>query len=829
MSLSACIPGLVARGEISAEQGAEMESLFGKYQRHYARHGGPAAEAMASQATLEALERAARQRHRRELLQVRAQREAWLAMQRYGGGLGGLRALDPDRPGHLAEAAQALLARREFAPYRNVEHLARAIRGRAHAMNRGILQRHKRDILGRVRDRAGAEDLLREARGEASGNPAAAELARSWLQSSDYLRRRANAAGADIGQLEDWGVPQAWDSQKVADAGFDRFFADFRAEVDRGRFTDRDTGAPLDDAEFEDLARDIFATISSNGWSKRTPGGRGAAALAKRLGRERVIHFRDADAWLRMADKYGSRDGVFEAMMAHIDLTARDVALMEVLGPDPAGTIKWLSDTIEKQANLDGRASHRNAATKGVAKLERLFDTARGATSAAEDGALARFGGTVRAWQVATKLGSAALSTTSDQATAAIARRFNGLPVWQGVATQLRLLNPANAADRELAMRMMLVAEEASQLGAGQARMTGEELTGEVARRVAETTLRVSGLNALTQSGRWAFGMDFWSFATSMRSRSFDQLEAPFRNMFLRHGLGEQHWQAIRAAPLHEERGATWVLPENLASEGLADDIIQMVLREMDMAVPVAGLEIRAAIEGAAPKGTVIGEIVRTGFQFKAFPATIMLQQWRRTMALQGGWNRAKYVAQVAIGTTLMGALALQLKEISKGRDPRRLWDPDDKAQMAKFWGAALAQGGGLGIFGDFLSSSTNRFEGGITGTLAGPAFQTGDALANLLIGEPARALAGENTNPGRAAVRLLAGETPGIGSLWFTRLAYERLLLDTLQQAVDPNSGEAFRRRRDYAEDAGTDFWWEPGEGLDEMRAPAVGNMAAN
>lgn len=827
MSLGECIPGLLERGEISGEQAARMETLFGQYKAHYRRDNPAAADALASEATLAALEREAAEKTRRRLLQVKAQRQAWLAMQSYGSGAGGLRVLDPSRPAHMAEAAQALLARREYAPYRNVEHLERLIIGRAHAKIGGILDKHSRDILGRVRNRAEAEDILREARGEATGNPAARELAKAWLEAADYLRRRANQAGANIGKLEDWGMPQAHDSQAVSDAGFNQWFADIAPEIDRAKVIDRETGRVLDDEEFEALYRDIHATIASDGWAKRTPGGRGEGSLANRLGRERVIPFSSADGWLRYAEKYGSSGGVFEAMMGHIRFTARDIALMEILGPDPAGTIKWLGDTLEKEAAIDGRADHRNAAHAGRAKLERLFDTARGANSRPENSALAKFGGGLRAWQVSTKLGSAVLSTTSDQATGAIARKFNGLPVAKGMATQLRLLNPANAEDRALATRMMLVAEEASQVASGQARLTGEELTGEISRRMAEATLRVSGLNAVTQAGRWAFGMDFWSAATSWRGRSFDQLDEPFRNMFARHGLGEEHWRAIQEAPLHQERGTEWVLPENIAQEGLADDIVQMILREMDMAVPVAGLEVRAAIEGAAPKGTIVGEVLRTGFQFKAFPATIMLQQWRRTMALQGGWNRAKYAAQVVCATTLMGALALQLKEISKGRDPRTLWNEEDPAQTAKFWGAAMAQGGGLGIFGDFLSSSTSRFGGGFSSTLAGPAFQTGDSLAKLVVGTPAAMLTGDNANPGRAAMKVIRSETPLVGSLFYTRLAYERILLDTLQQAIDPKAGEAFRRMEQYAEDSGTEYYWAPGEGLDEARAPDLGNVA--
>lgn len=829
MSLSTCIPDLLAKGQISQEQADEMDRLFGQYRRHYAREAPAAADDLASKAALDALERQEAERLRRQLLQVKAQRQAWLAMQSYGTGAGGLKVLDPDRPQNLAEAAQGLLARRELAPYRNVEHLERSIRGRAHATMREILQTHSRGVLGQVRDRAGTEDILREARGESTGNALAKELAGAWKEASEYLRRRANAAGASIGKVDDWGVPQAWDAQKVADAGFDKWFAEVSPLIDRARMVDRDSGAPLGDQDFADLMRDIFDTIASDGWAKRQPGARGQGALAKRIGQERILHFKNADGWLAAAGSYGSTDGVFDAMMKHVNLMARDIALMEILGPDPAGTIKFLGDAIEKAANLDGRAEHRAAAYQGRQQLERLFATASGANGRPENGALAKFGGALRAWQVATKLGSAALSSTSDQATQAIARRFNGLPVAQGLATQIRLLNPANADDRALAMRMMLVAEEASQMASGQARMTGEEITGEVSRRLAEATLKISGLNAITQAGRWSFGMDFWAAATSWRGRSFDQLDPPFRNMFLRHGLGEQHWEAIRAAPLVTERGADWVLPENIAKAGLADDIVQMVLREMDMAVPVSGLDVRAAIEGAAPKGTVVGEILRTGFQFKAFPATIMLQQYRRMMALSSGWDRLGYAVQVGIGTTLMGALALQLKAIAKGQDPRPMIDQDDPANTAKFWGAAIAQGGGLGIFGDFLSNSSNRFGGGFTGTLAGPAFQTADNLAGLVIGQPAAALAGENVNPGRAAIRLIKSETPVIGSLWYTRLIYERMMLDTLQEQIDPNAAAAFRDRVRNAEDQGSDFFWEPGAALDDARAPDVGGSLSN
>jgi hypothetical protein len=40
-------------------------------------------------------------------------------------------------------------------------------------------------------------------------------------------------------------------------------------------------------------------------------------------------------------------------MMGHIDGMSRDIALMEILGPNPAATVRWLKDMIEKSAELD--------------------------------------------------------------------------------------------------------------------------------------------------------------------------------------------------------------------------------------------------------------------------------------------------------------------------------------------------------------------------------------------------------------------------------------------------------------------------------------------
>ena len=78
----------------------------------------------------------------------------------------------------------------------------------------------------------------------------------------------------------------------------------------------------------------------------------------------------------------------------------------------------------------------------------------------------------------------------------------------------------------------------------------------------------------------------------------------------------------------------------------------------------------------------------------------------------------------------------------------------------------------------------------------------------------------GEAKNAGRELSRFIEANMPG-RSLWYSRLAMERLIFDELEAAIDPKAARSFRRieqgaRRDY----GQRFWWKPGTPLPQ-RSP--------
>lgn len=816
MSLDRCLAPLLAEGKIDQELHDSAAGLFGELRQDFRRQfGEQAADAMASDAALKALAAAAARKRFLAGQTIRVRQRLAMELGQYNGGNGGGGGpIDP-------RAGPAFFDADGRAPYSNVEGRYKAVKGRAHARIDGILAKHSANLLGEVRDKAGELDLVREAFGESSGNANAKELAGAWLQGAEELRQRRNAAGGDTGKIERWGLPQSHDARKIRAAGWEEWRAEAVRRFDREKMIDRRTGLPMSDGAFELALKDMFEVVRSEGWLRREPGGMGGASMANRRADPRFVVFKSADDWLAYAERFG-QGSAFDAMTGHIDGMARDIAQMEILGPNPNAGLTWLKDTIEKSAALD-RAPGSQAvdrANAAIKQIDRLFDEFSGANARPESRRLALNFSAYRAFKTSTSLGSAMLSAVTDHAFDYSRRKFNGLPAAKMLPDYFRLFKPGSIEDQKVAIRRGLIAEEFSGRTAAQNRFVGEELTGEVSRRLAEGVLRVSGLSRHTQVKRWAFGMEFLATLTEVRQRELGKLDPLLQRALGRYGISADDWDAIRKAPVVEDRGADWIDPPSLPPR-LGDKLLEMIHRETDFAVPVPDLRTRALIGSVTPRGTWQGEILKSTFLFKSFGISVLLMHGREA-AMLGGWSAARYAAGLVVSTTLVGALAIFLKDVvSSGRDPRSANDKpfvnDETGEWEfspGFWGQAMAQGGGFGIFGDFIKSSTDRRGGGLPSAVAGPMFSDIQDLANL---------AGSK-HPAREALKLAKSQIPG-NNIWYTRLAFDRLLTDQIQTMIDPDYQQSWQRTAKWNAEQGTQTYWEPGETA-PGRAPDLSNI---
>jgi hypothetical protein len=815
MSLAACLPGLEADGKITADQAAEARALYDELLADYAASGSrESAEALASAAVVDQLERTVARKDFLAGLTVKRRQAILKDMMLYGTDIGDARfkaqeaggngkAIDP-------RAGRALISGRDpRAHYSSVEGRRLAIVGDAHRELDRLMAEHSADLIGRVRKKAQLDDIVRELFGKDTGNGSAKALAEAWRRTAEKLRQRFNAAGGDIGFRADWGLPQAHDWAKVRKAGYPAWRAAIWDRLDRTKMVDERTGKPFSDEALELVLNDVFETIRSDGTHSMTPGAPGGKALANRRADGRFLAFKDADSWMAYQKEFGTADP-YAAMMGHVDGMARDIAALEVLGPNPEMTLRWVKDTLAQSAGRDrspGADGVSDAKAAGRA-IDRLWDEYRGAHNAADKEWLALTFSGLRSWEVATKLGGAMLTAVSDFGFQRSRRKFNGLSNAMMVPQYLKLMRPGSAEAQKMAVRRGLIAEEWAHRTAGQNRLFMEEMTGAIPRSLANFVLRASGLNRHTQSMRWVYGMETLATYTEAAGKGFAELEPELRSALARYGLDAADWDKLRSAPMDRDGGVEWISPHNAKDPQLAARFMEMVHGEKDLAVPVADLETRATFNSMLPKGTWRGELGRSMVQFKSFGLSVMLAQTREILAMSTG-TAASYTAGLVIGTTLMGGVAIQLKALANGQDLRPMDDPPrlrnregEWAPSGGFWGAAMFQGGGLGIAGDFFYSAESRTGQGFGTWLAGPLLGDAQRVTNTASAK----------DPRKSVVRTAKGFVPG-NNIWYSRTAFDRLVADRIDEAINPDIRNARRRQQRYADELGTDFWWSPGD----------------
>ena len=817
MSFEDCINNGEKERALTAAQAKEARELTQKYYAEYsARMPQAEAEAKASQSAFDDLKWKAFQSKRRMVLQARAQREI-------------MKDIDASDLKYDSEAMVRVLEIDGSGQWKasSVASKAQTYRALAFAKMDNVLSALKRTpILGRHTrsQKATSLDLVEEVFNPGStSNTAARELADAWKEAAEFLRKAFNRAGGAIPVRRDWGFPQAHDAMKI-EALKDDWVREIQDMLDWDKMLDETTGRPFLDAERPALLEEIRKTILMRGLNKvselDTPVQ--GKSLSRRHQDSRFLVFKNAESWMNYQKKYGNGDP-FDIMMEHIESMSRDVALLERLGPNPNATMKYLELQTEKRATQkdlkSGSRANRRKFSSHKNRSKDMYGLVTGSSLTPVSERLASASSALGELLSAAQLGSTTLlAVVGDLSTARMTARIAGTPHAKSATRMIGSLFASKMTKQE-AIRAGIVLESWSSQAYGQTRYLGELLAPGVVRRISNGVMNASLLTPWTNGSRMAYGMELLGFVADSAKKPFGDLSDKFQRALRGYGIEASDWDVIRATPIHEPKKLRIIRGPDVfkRNEKVGQKFFSFINKEVDKAIPIASYEARAVLRGSTPRGTLFGELRGSVAQYKSFPVTLMFNNMRQIAHLDSTkLGRLGYATELLLTTSMMGALSVQLREIAKGRDPIQMFDEDGNPNM-KFWGAGVLAGGGLGIFGDFLFSSTNRLGGGLAETIAGPRVGfLGDAL-QLGVGNAQKlALTGDvgayAKGTGGDAVRFLGRYTPG-ASLFYLRAGIERSIIDRARAAVDPDAMKKERRKeRQYLKEKGQRYWWRPG-----------------
>lgn len=694
-------------------------------------------------------------------------------------------------------------------------------RQKAYAMLGAELEKYHKGVWGRSKQTIESIDnIARELYGEDTGDSAARAMAAAFQKVNNIMVDDFNAAGGSLSKRVDYKLPQKQNPIKVAQMGEEAWSKKMQDWLAWDKMSWPD-GSPIDVTERAEFLKNVFATLSSDGANKIDPNamrGRGAS-VGNMLEKQRVLEYKDADAWLAMNRELG--DGTaFEAITSHIDRMSHQTGLVKMWGPNPKMAYEQIKAQGRALLKSDPKAlADFDARAKNVA--DPMFETMTRQNAADPNSKLAALTSATSNILTSAQLGSAAIMAVggdlfSTTLPTLLARgRGTGFFDFLGSYVNGMLTSPNEF--RKMAQQAGFVYDNLVANTYATQRWNGLSTYGpEWTRTVSETVMRASLMSRHTDVARNA--VRFEAMGYLQRTSNVALENHPFEGVMRRYGITSADWDAIRnIKPSEPAAGAKFITPADILNSDLPNKqelytkYFSLIDGESRVMVPGTTLEAQVFLKGTTRPDTFLGVIAQSFSAYKNFPVSMPMIYGRQLLAQENG--RFGMAMALGLGMIGVGAVGTQLRNLAQGKEAQPIDSP-------AFWGKAMLAGGALSIWGDMLTAGTTGFGGGPAETIAGPLAGLASDTTKLTLGSTFKFInaldQGEQFrgNVGSRAVEFAKRYTPGT-NIWYTRLAMERWLWDNLDNYVDP--GEAARKRRaketKLRKDQHTGYWWRPGQ----------------
>ncbi len=535
---------------------------------------------------------------------------------------------------------------------------------------------------------------------------------------------------------------------------------------------------------------------------------KGPGNLAKKESAAGVFTFKSANDWYDYDQKFG-KASLRESFMQDIQSASRATALMEVLGTNPEAMVERVQKRLMEKYRGDPKKLKRIKREAAAITFDGALAEVTGDVNIGSHTPLARYMHFYRSIQTMAKLGGAWISALSDVAFIASNRIYQGrslLDAWgDGFTAVFKGMNKAEM--RDFSDRLGVGIE--GQLGDFMSRFNAaDDVPGQTSKMMA-TFFKLNLLQPWTESNKRGVTLMIANDLGREASKSYAKLPEDLRRILGTYGIDQKGWEAARKGAKKGPDGRMYLVPGEIPDVKMRENMFALLISEADNSVPSPGARERAIIRRGYRPGTFAGEGIRFLTQFKSFGVTALTKSVGRHMygygaksmreQLQRGVGANMGIVNSIVGTTVLGYYVMQLKEVAKGREMR---PPTPETFIA-----AAMQGGGLGIYGDFLFGEANRYGGGTLQTIAGPGIGTASEVIDLLQ-RTRGVVAGGDEDLRGDAIRLLKGNTP-FANLFYTQQAMNYLVWYQLQETVNP--GYLRRMERRIERENNQTYWMPP------------------
>jgi len=668
-------------------------------------------------------------------------------------------------------------------------------------------------------------EIADEMKGLPTGMKDAKNIAMVLKKFQSDLRLRLNDLGANIGELDDWITKMSHDTEKMgrADIG-SRLISDNRyawREYIKSRLDLKRTFKNVNEpVKINEILDSIFDSLMSGDHTKYSGADSiyGTKNITNRLNATRVLHFKNAQARQEYNIKFGE-PSLKESIFSVLATSSRNIALMQELGTNPRNTLDKVLSLMKKK--------YKQSDPKMVAQLNfktfaNQFAELDGSINAVGNQTLAKVGMVVRATGNMGRLGMARITSFGDIAQYMGTTSFQGRGLLTGLFESMSGLFRAN--DRA-AMEVLQITSNSISATAFRGNIYGaaDDTWGRMG-RLQNTFFTFNGLNGWIASLKSSMALGLSRHYGMLAETMLSDLSVREQNFLTLYGIDDGKWnmlRSIKTLAVDNKRYMTAESIDDISNDAIINYVgrklsqrqIRNFKRDLQLTwknvlvdqgmhgSPEPDAAVRAITNQGLEKGTPMGETIRFIMQFKSFPISMWKKIIGRELYSYGPneSNLAKLggLSSVMLLGTFFGYIAMSTKDMLMGRTPR---DPKKMGTIMQ----AFAQGGGAGIYGDFLLSELqNEYGNGIFETALGPTASDVKKLLDMVqsMNEPKKA--------GKKFMELAEGHTPFL-NLYYTKAAYDYLIGYQIKEMLDP--GYFDRIKKKHEEKRGQNYFLKPG-----------------
>ena len=661
-----------------------------------------------------------------------------------------------------------------------------------------------------------------------SGDVNARKIAEIIRKHQKNLLDRKNRAGANIGELENYVVRQMHDpllmmkNFKDIEGSKAEWVAFIKPLLNKEKTFDGLSDKVTSEKSIDDLENDFLGEIFTNlvtgnhnksgdlnsidGKRFMMDGFSGPKNLAKSMSQSRVLHFKDGMSSYKYSKQY-ARMTLSEGVLSGFTHDAQSIALLETFGTNPRSMFDKIIKDIEgtKDINILRKLRKKSlydqfAELDGTTRQKGISRNFLGM-----DVSIAGISAGWRMIQNMSKLGFATISSFSDISTKAA---FINANTERGVFSSygrafIDVFEGFKNTKQKKELGYLLGVGVDNMLNDVHARFGANDSGPGKMAKAHQFFFKLNGMQWWNNSQKTGLARMLAADLAVYANRSFDKVPPETQRLLKLYDIDESDWTVFSQLVDKAQDGRKYVVASKV--DELSNDVIDSIIRNKegtlditdklrqdfrdkfrtkinmyyadsaDAAIPTPGARERAIMNQGLPRGTVLGEAIRMIMQLKGFPITYITKGLTRQKAHAGYYG----VAKMMVGSTVMGYLSICLKDVLRGREPREVFlgNGDFNTKLLQ---QAFLQGGGAGIYGDFIFNEYNRYGRSFQETLLGPTAGAVDDVAKIF----GKFASGDV--PTQKLTKLALENTPYI-NLFYTKLALDYLFLHDLQELAKP------------------------------------------